>query len=157
MMKREFVGHVFVDHGGVVVLDPMYADLSDEDRERVIGASVAGARLDCNDDNLPDGLDHIGAYVPTGLGDGHYPIYADVMEVPGGGTRVARIVIDCLGTEPETQSDDLREATIDVVTDVREQTGCGIDVKLPYDERTVVDDEIRRRAWGEPEGDEGPE
>src|SRR5947199_157365 len=31
--RREYVGHIFVDHGGLVVLDPMYGDLSDKDRE----------------------------------------------------------------------------------------------------------------------------
>jgi hypothetical protein len=113
-MRREYVGHVYVDHGGVAVVDPMYVELSEGDSERILGASP-GAPLDCAEDNLPKGFDHMGVYVTTGLGDGHYPIYADVVEVPGGGTRVARIVIDCLGTEAETQSDDLREEMVDAV------------------------------------------
>lgn len=150
--RREFVGHVFVDHGGVAVLDPMYVELSEADSERVMGASVAGARLDCNDEQLPEGVDHVGAFVPTGLGDGRYPIYADVVEVPGGGTRVARIVIDCLGTESEPQSDDLRGEMLDAVKGLREQTGGAIDVKLPYDTSRTVDDEVRRRALGEDAG-----
>lgn len=146
-MRREYVGHVYVDHGGVAVVDPMYVELSEGDSERILGASP-GAPLDCAEDNLPKGFDHMGVYVTTGLGDGHYPIYADVVEVPGGGTRVARIVIDCLGTEAETQSDDLREEMVDAVDNLREQTGGAIDVKLPYGP-DPVDDEIRRRALGE--------
>jgi len=146
-MRREFVGHVFVDHGGVVVLDPEYAELSDGDRDRVIDAST-GATLDCDDDNLPPGMDHIGVFVSTGLGDGRYPVYADLIELPGAGTRVARIVIDCLGTEPETQSDDLRAEMIDAADLLRQH---GIDVALPYDEHQHqgVDDDVRRRALGD--------
>jgi len=154
-MRREYVGHVYVDHGGVAVVDPMYVELSEGDSERILGASP-GAPLDCAEDNLPKGFDHMGVYVTTGLGDGHYPIYADVVEVPGGGTRVARIVIDCLGTEAETQSDDLREEMVDAVDNLREQTGGVIDVKLPYDERQdPIDDEVRRRALGEDPEDRG--
>jgi hypothetical protein len=151
-VKRECVGHVCVDHGGVVVLDPMYAELSDEDTERTCDAEV-GVTLDCGDDNMPEGIDHIGVYVSTGFGDGRYPIYADVMTVPGGGTRVARIVIDCLGLESDPESDDLREHMVDAVRGLREQTGGGIDVKLPYDESRAVDDDIRRRALDEPEAE----
>src|SRR5271157_2382525 len=112
-LRREFVGHVWVDHGGVAGLDPMYVDLSDGDSERLIETSV-GAKLDCDDDNLPEGMDHVGVYVTTGLGDGRYPVCADVTELPGGGTRVARIVIDCPGTEAEAQSDDLRQTMVEI-------------------------------------------
>lgn len=136
--RREFVGHAWVDHGGVVVADPMYADLSDADQERVLGAAV-GATLDCDDGDLPNGMDHVAVFVPTGLGDGRYPVYVDLTELPGGGTRVARIIVDCLGTEPETQSDDLRQELVDVLAEMRDRGG--FDVKLPYDERQTVDDE----------------
>jgi hypothetical protein len=126
----------------------MYADLSDADRGRLIDAGI-GARMDCDDDNLPEGIDHAGVFVTTGLGDGRYPVYADVMELPGGGTRVACIIVDCLGTEPETPSDNLRESMVDAVEGLREQTQGGIDVRLPYDESQAIDDEVRRRALGE--------
>jgi hypothetical protein len=82
-------------------------------------------------------------YVPTGLGDGRFPIYADTIEVPGAGTRVARIVIDCLGVEDE--SDELRDRLIAATGQLREQTRWP--VRLPYDK--AVDDDVRRRALGE--------
>lgn len=153
-LRREYVGRVWVDHGGVAVVDPMYTDITDTDQQGIIGAEV-GAPVDCGEDNFPPGFDHIGVYVTTGLGDGHYPVYADVIAVPGAGTRVARIVIDCLGTEPEAESEDLRQEMIDTVANVREQTRGGIDVKLPYDKSRAVDDEIRRRALGEDENEDG--
>ena len=72
---------ITIDHGGVVVLDPMHADLSEADRGRVIDAAI-GARMDCDDDKLPEGIDHAGVFVTTGLGDGRYPVYADVNGTP---------------------------------------------------------------------------
>jgi len=82
--KREYIGNVFVDHGSVVVLDPMYADVSEKDQERFLEART-GAKIDCDDDNMPEGTDHIGVWVSTGMGDGRYPVYADLIEVPGAG------------------------------------------------------------------------
>ncbi len=151
--KREYIGNVFVDHGSVVVLDPMYADVSEKDEERFLAAD-SGAKIDCDDDDMPEGTDHIGVWVGTGMGDGRYPVYADLIEVPGaGGWRVARIVIDCLGMEDEPQSAMLREDLIDAVGQVREQTGGALDAKLPYDKSRAVEEDVRRRALGgEPEG-----
>jgi hypothetical protein len=60
--KREYIGDVFVDHGSVVVLDPMYADVSEKDQERFQEART-GAKIDCDDDNMPEGTDHIGVWV----------------------------------------------------------------------------------------------
>ena len=149
--KREYIGNVFVDHGSVVVLDPMYADVSEKDQERFLEART-GAKIDCDDDNMPEGTDHIGVWVSTGMGDGRYPVYADLIEVPGaGGWRVARIVIDCLGMEDEPQSAMLREDLIDAVGQVREQTGGALDAKLPYDKSRAVEEDVRRRALDEPE------
>jgi hypothetical protein len=150
-LRREYIGHVYVDHGGVVVIDPEYVDLSDADRDRMVGAG-SGAPMDCDEENLPPGFDHMGVYAPTGLGDGHYPVYADLMDVPGAGTRTARIIIDCLGTEPDQQSDDLRETMVEATDFLRDTTGGSIDVRLPYDEDETVDEEVRRRALGEDDG-----
>jgi hypothetical protein len=148
-LRRELVGHVFVDHGGVVVVDPMYAELSAGDQERIIEAS-AGAHLDCGEEDLDEISGHVGAFVATGLGDGRYPIYADVVRVRGAGERVARIVIDCLGVEPE--SGGLREQLGDVADSLLRDIGFG--VKLPHQPGGVVDDEVRRRALGDsPEGE----
>ncbi len=132
-LRREFVGHVLVDHGGVAVVDPVFVDTSDDDVERFCGAG-AGSTLNCG-----EGLD-VGVYVTTGLGDGHYPVYADVQRLPGAGERVARIVIDCLGVEPE--SDDAREQLARGVEVLRRH---GINVRPD----AVVDDEVRRRALSE--------
>ena len=143
-MKRELVGQVFIDLGGLTVLDPLYADLSDQDREAIEDAD-AGCRLDCDEENLPEG-GHMGVYVTTGLGDGTYPVYADVIEVPSAGQRVARIVIDCLGTEPE--SVDLRERLAENVGRLRDETGWS--VRLPFEDG-AADEDVRRRALGEEE------
>jgi len=145
MSRRERVGSVYVDHGGVAIVDPQFVDLSDRDGEAVIGASV-GATLDCGED-LPEGIDHVGAFVASGLGDGRYPVYADLVDVPSAGQRVARIVIDCLGVEDE--SGDLREQLSENVEHLREQTGWS--VRLPFEDG-APDDDVRRRALGEEEG-----
>jgi hypothetical protein len=162
--ERRFVGEVIVEHGGVAILDHLYTVISDEDEERILGAGVDGARLDClidfeqgsdpadtdapsDEPERPDWVDHVGVWVPTGLGDGRYPVYADVAQIPGAGARVARIVIDCLGTEAESEM--LRADTLNATKDLREQTKGTFDVKLPYDPARGIDDEIRRRALGE--------
>ncbi|HZO77793.1 MAG TPA: hypothetical protein VFB39_07090 [Solirubrobacteraceae bacterium] len=110
-MRREFVGNVLVDHGGIALVDPLYVDTTDEDVEGFCEARV-GSPLTCHEDEV------VGAYVATGLGDNEYPIYADVVEVPGAGERVARITIDCLGVEPE--SDDLRGRLVGAVSALAE-------------------------------------
>ena len=138
-MRREFVGRVLVDHGGVAIVDQLYVEISEADEQRIGGGGIS-ATLDCDDDNLPDGFDGVGVFVATALGDGRYPVYADLVEVPGAGERVARIIIDCLGTEPEAPSDELRAELVDAVGDLREQTGGAFDVRLPYDEARVVAD-----------------
>ncbi|MGO8906625.1 MAG: hypothetical protein ACLQMH_13520 [Solirubrobacteraceae bacterium] len=143
MVRRERIGEVFIDHGGVAIVDPEYVELSDQDREAIMGAD-AGVPLDCDEENLPES-GHVGAYLTTGLGDGRYPIYADVVDVPGAGQRVARIVIDCLGAEPE--SDDLRERLAESVVRLRDS---GLNVRLPFGDG-AVDDDVRRRAMGEQE------
>lgn len=117
-MRREFVGHVWIDHGGVALVDPEFVDGSDDDVDRFCGVG-AGSTLNCGED-----VD-VGVYVATGFGDGHYPVYADVREVPGAGERVARIVIDCLGVEPG--SDDLRGQLVTAVSVLRD---AGLDVRL---------------------------
>jgi hypothetical protein len=137
-VRRELVGQVYVDHGGVVVVDPLYADLSDTDRDALVDPAPdagAGAQLDCGEENLP-GSGHVGVFIPTGLGDGEYPVYAELIDVPGAGERVARIVIDCLGVEDE--SGDLRERLSGAVGAMRAQTAGGWDVRLPYDDREVL-------------------
>ncbi|HXW58289.1 MAG TPA: hypothetical protein VEJ23_02295 [Solirubrobacteraceae bacterium] len=138
---RELAGQVYIDHGGVALVDPLYAELSDADREAILTADPA-VRLDCDEENLPEG--GLGLYVATGLGDGSYPVYADVIDVPSAGKRVARIVIDCLGTEDE--SDELRERLAENTRRLREQTGWN--VRLPF-ETGAADDDVRRRALGE--------
>jgi hypothetical protein len=135
-LRRELVGHVWVDHGGVAIVDQMYVDISDEDEKRILDGWT-GALLDCGDaERLPDGVDNAGVWAATGLGDGRYPVYVDLTEVPGAGLRVARIVIDCLGTEAESASDSLREELVDVVHGLPD----ALRVTLPYDEKRVVED-----------------
>jgi hypothetical protein len=137
-VRRELVGQVYVDHGGVVVLDPVYADLSDGDRDALVDPAPdagAGAQLGCGEENLPES-GHMGVFVSTGLGDGEYPVYAELIDVPGAGERVARIVVDCLGVEDE--SGELRERLSGAAEAMREQTAGGLDVRLPHDDRAVL-------------------
>jgi hypothetical protein len=142
MVTRKLVGHALVDHGGVCVVDPEYTTITDEDNEAICEAGPEGVGLECGEEGLAE-TDHVGVYVPTGLGDGCFPIYADTIEVPGAGTRVARIVIDCLGVEDE--SDELRDRLIGATGQLRERTRWP--VRLPYDR--AADDDVRRRALGE--------
>ncbi len=100
--SRELVGHVSVDTGGLVVLDQIHAKLSDEDHQRIMASDVPGTTVDCGDKGLHPRAGQIGAFVHTGIGDGRYPVYAEVADVPWWGRRVVRIVIDCsLGIEDE--------------------------------------------------------
>lgn len=137
MVRRERVGEVGVDHGGVAIVDPEFVGISDLDQEKIMDARV-GTDLDC------ETAETVGVFVATGLGDGVYPVYADVVDVPGAGRRVARIVIDCLGVEEE--SGELRELLGESVAALREQGGWR--VRLPF-EVGAPDDDVRRRALGE--------
>src|SRR5262249_48624356 len=133
-MVRELVGHATVDHGGLVVIDPEYVDISVEDGKRIMRAE-AGCHLDCEENEFGP----VGAYVTSGLGDGRYPISAGVVEVPGAGKRVARLVVDFLGVEPE--SHELRGRLVATVDQLN--AGTGWKVRLPFG---AVDDDVRRRA-----------
>jgi hypothetical protein len=132
-MVRQLVGHCAVDHGGVCVLDPLFAEITEDDNDRICEARP-GTQLNCGEERI----EHVGVYVTTGLGDGSYPVYADVIEVPDAGKRVARIVIDCLGVEPE--SEDLRGYLVAATDQLNATTGWSV----------RVDDDVRRRALGEP-------
>jgi hypothetical protein len=137
---RQLVGHVPVDHGGVTILDPLYAEIDEDDNERICSSGHQGARLEC-----AEGQD-VGVYVATGLGDGRYPVFADIIEVPGAGKRVARIVVDCLGVEDEPASADLRGWLTASLDQLNAQTGWS--VHLPGG-RGGVEDDVRARALGE--------
>jgi hypothetical protein len=83
---------------------------------------VTGSEIN---DKLHDGLEGMGLEVRnqhdapiavwscTGVGNGRYPVYADTFDTPVFGKQVARIVVDCMGVEPE--SDDVRRYFTDTV------------------------------------------
>lgn len=104
---RHLVGHFGVDSGQVIIVDPCYLG---EWTDNAVGVEdmTPGENLDfsymgaCNASLSENGFGelHHGAVnqyavvSTTGIGDGVYPVYADVENVGGWGERVVRLVID---------------------------------------------------------------
>jgi hypothetical protein len=109
--ERELVGHVRVDTLGLAIIDHVH--VHDDTGER-IGDELIYGRLEGpgfevrNEHDAP-----IAVWSFTGVGDGTYPVYADIWDTPAFGRLVARIVIDCMGVEDD--SDDVRRYLRDVV------------------------------------------
>ena len=80
---RKLVGYVSVDSGCVVITDPCIAD-------RVPDTYSNTA---CYTKNLCGQLTPHMVFSSTGYGDGYYPVYAEVLEVPGEWPRVAALRI----------------------------------------------------------------
>jgi PAS domain-containing protein len=122
-MRRELAGRVYVDHGCVVVCDPAYVDLSDEDRDEIVEGGDA-VRLALDREPEDAGPDHLAVAVASGWGDGWYPCWIERAE---DGT-VARLVVDFLVTDEGARELD-RE----------------LDRELAI---ASVDDDVRRAALG---------
>lgn len=108
---RRLAGRVSADDGVLAIVDRQHAVMSTADEDEMSGADLAG---DCGYGTLPAGVEDVGVWSTTGLGFGRYPVYVDVIDTPQTGPRVARIVIDCLGTEADPASADLRGELFDI-------------------------------------------
>jgi hypothetical protein len=93
----ELIGRVAVDHGRIVICDPLFVDASDRDETQLVeGGDVV--HLDFDDTDVPGSPDHLGVAVQSGFGDGHYPVYIERAEVEGR-LHVSRVIIDFLVTD----------------------------------------------------------
>jgi hypothetical protein len=111
-----------VSHGGIALVDPEFVAIDDADQERICEAGPEGAPLECDEGTA------VGLFVPSGLGDNQgYPVYVDVVDVPGAGERVARVTVDFLGVEEE--STDLRGRLVATIDQLNAATGWS--VRLP--------------------------
>jgi hypothetical protein len=115
-LHRELAGRVFVDHGGIAIVDRQYVTITDSDEDRILDANPT-CGLDCGDEPVPPTNEFVGVWSATGVGDGRYPVYVDLIDTPDSGIQVARIVIDCLGTEPDPASADLRGKLFDIAAE----------------------------------------
>jgi len=88
-MTLKKVGEIGVDSGQVVVMDPCYIDGEFEDTndlyKRMCNASGEDYQL-----NYRRGHPGLAVCVPSGYGDGVYPVYAEI----GDSGRVMKLVID---------------------------------------------------------------
>jgi hypothetical protein len=94
MTNRRLVGHIGVDSGTVVIVDPHNLDAVDHAFDEMIERTGT----ECVS---RDGL----VICPTGLGDGFYPVFIETAELDNtfNGERVVRIVIDCGLTDTQRQ------------------------------------------------------
>jgi hypothetical protein len=85
--KLELLGHVGVDSGTIVINDPIHSD--------TINFEEIFSCVDNGDSELPYENGNAGRaiVVPTGIGDGYYPVYAKIAD-EGFGERIYAIVID---------------------------------------------------------------
>lgn len=80
-LKRELVGHIWVDSGQLVVTDPNY--LEEIDAETIDAATTLKARSALL-------LDGMAAAFRVGIRNGRYPVYA--LKYPNG--AIAQVVIE---------------------------------------------------------------
>ena len=107
MTKRELIGRFGVDSGQVIIVDPCYldkwTDTSTGDLDFTPGKNMDFSYNGACNASLSDkgfGELHHGAISEyavvstTGIGDGVYPVYAEVEDIGGWGERVVRLVVD---------------------------------------------------------------
>jgi hypothetical protein len=107
MRNKHLIGHFGVDSGQVMIVDPCYLDKWEDTGPGEL-EFTPGKNLDfsyngaCNASLSDKGFGelHHGAISQyavvstTGIGDGVYPVYAEVENIGGWGERVVRLVID---------------------------------------------------------------
>ena len=79
--RTQKIGTIAVDTGQIVILDPSRVEELDKNPE--------------DSSNLAEQLGEFVVRCSTGLGDGRYPVFADILDVPHVGTRVMAIHIFC--------------------------------------------------------------
>jgi len=99
-MTKEKVGVVGVDAGIVWLGDPCYI-MHKKKLPKTVGkdweefCNILGGEYPVRKQfNYELGHPGLGVVVGSGIGDGVYPVYADVEEVPGWGKRVTKVWID---------------------------------------------------------------
>lgn len=106
--ERQFLGHFAVDSGQAIVGDPGTMDFwiktsvfDPEDNGELSYNGASGATLARMGGELefPTGAPSAAVAFRTGLGDGVYPVFATIVDVPGWGKRVGKIEILMLDDE----------------------------------------------------------
>lgn len=98
-MDRQLLGHVAVDTAMVMVVDPCYV-LEGDDYELVCNAMERNNWM--GGQFLATGIAGTGVVTPTGLGDGSYPVYAEVEDYGSHiGRRVTRLVVEFMEDDDE--------------------------------------------------------
>lgn len=106
MTQRIQVGTVFVDAGIVMVGDPCYS-LPDDGSHRVSDWSeFCNRTFDKRNELDPSGVSQplgpgIGIVVPSGYGDGEYPVFIEVTEDGPWGRRVKSVTVEFITDEDE--------------------------------------------------------
>jgi len=59
--------------------------------------------------NYPMGHEGLGVMVSTGLGDGTYPVYAEVEEVEGWGKRIKKVWVEFISDDEIKEMKDYRD------------------------------------------------
>lgn len=98
------LGHVDVDSGQLMILDPCYLKHLDIDTYRHISELTSTAQ---QGGALPHNTGHEGLAVAfqSGVGDGFYAVYATLGDVPGFGTRVKKVEIVFIDDDPQSGVD----------------------------------------------------
>jgi hypothetical protein len=106
MRRREYAGSVWVDHGRVVVCDPVYVDVSEADEKKLPDGGDC-LRLDLGDTERPGRPPHLAVAVASGFGDGYFPVIVEYAEVDGE-EFVSKLVVDFLVEHDDEIEDVLR-------------------------------------------------
>lgn len=89
-MSKTLIGHCGVDSGQIMIVDPCYVI----DNKFSEGEYDECCEVTCGDDRAGGILRGLAVVSSSGIGDGNYPVYATIEEVPGWGERVTSLTID---------------------------------------------------------------
>jgi len=101
-MAKQLVGHIEVDTGLCWIGNPCYIlhakpfpKALGKDWGEFVGTILEGGVYPTMKSfNYDLGHEGLGVIVSTGLGDGTYPVYAEVEEIPGWGTKIKSVTIE---------------------------------------------------------------
>ncbi len=92
-MTRVLLGHAAVDSGQLIIVDPCYVQ-DGLDYEAVCKVTLEAPRDRQGGEYLASGIAGRGVVTSTGIGDGNYPVYAEVEDLGDWGERVTSVTID---------------------------------------------------------------
>lgn len=94
---RAVIGHVGVDSGQIILVDPCYV-------ENGLNYSEV-CKTTCSDGKAGPWMNGAAVATSTGIGDGRYPVIVEYEDLPGWGRRVKSITVQFIEDEHDDDID----------------------------------------------------